>query len=401
MKAALIFVFWFQGVGIPLACINTTYSRTDEVEITSDLGYLIIGAFAHHGPAFYENEVKRCLKLLADDPQHFEARNDLGAAYTKLGMWEKAQAAFERNEELHPARYETASNLGVMYKKMGEYAEAESWIRKSLQLKPGGHMGLGDYYLLMIQWQQQKGQSLETENAGGGEARDADADANETATPIKNFLGVHYAAGSAATAKVANKEYVVTLIKNDISFSDAYLVLGDILFEEKNYQLALRAYHRASRLSLEQNSQPHSFIAGKRQANVITTWQAEAQPGHVIEEGPGWYDQLEDEVAAAAEWLEEFQKVEAVFIEKGLDVSFLNLKPEVEKQGFAKPRLLEAVYYEGTEADGDVFFRSIVVVGLFAAVGSVVVLLGICVAIVIYFSRRKRPASLDEKIVKT
>ena len=138
----------FSMVGTPfLACINTSYSRTDEVEITNDLAHLIIGAFAHHGPAFFENEVKRCQAILAKDPNKFDARNDLGAAYTKLGRWKDAEQAFNENNRRHPNRYKTASNLGVLYKKMGEFDKARMWIEKALKIRPEGHMGLGDYYL--------------------------------------------------------------------------------------------------------------------------------------------------------------------------------------------------------------------------------------------------------------
>lgn len=64
----------------------------------------------------------------------------------------------------------------------------------------------------------------------------------------KNFLGIRYDAGPEATAKAANEEYVVTLIKNDYQFADAYIVLGDILFNKGDYQLDLRAYLRVSSL---------------------------------------------------------------------------------------------------------------------------------------------------------
>jgi tetratricopeptide (TPR) repeat protein len=321
----------------------------------------------------------------------------LGAAYTKLGLWEKAQAAFEGNEERHPNAYETASNLGVMYKKMGEYSEAETWIRKSLQIKSGGHMGLGDYYLLMIQWKQEQGQSIETGQAAGA----ANAGGSQSAPRAKNFLGVAYDAGPAKTATVANKEYVVTLIKNDIAFSDAYLVLGDILFVEEDFQMALRAYYRASSLSNEQKFVAHGRIARDRQNAVIEQWRSASHPGHVIEEGPGSDQQLEEEVAAAADWLENYQRTEAEFIEKGLNVSFAALKPEVKKRGFTKPRLLEAIHYEGTAtAETPQLPITRVAMGLFAVFVALFVLMSFAVVIVVFFVLRSRPPS-SGKMVKT
>ncbi|MCF6335425.1 MAG: tetratricopeptide repeat protein, partial [Spirochaetales bacterium] len=136
----------------PLACINTTYSRADETEITDQLGHLIIGAFAHHGPDFYEAEVARCQRILLKKADDFDARNDLGAAFSKLEKWKLSLETFEENERRHPGRYETASNMGVMYKKREEFELAAQFIEKALKIKPGGHMGLGDYYLKMIRW---------------------------------------------------------------------------------------------------------------------------------------------------------------------------------------------------------------------------------------------------------
>ena len=147
--------FVFYGFFSQFACINTTYSRHDEKAITNDLGHLIIGAFAHHGEAFYRHEIKRCLKILETSPKDFDARNDLGAAYTKVKNYEAAVTAFTENEKLHAGRYETASNFGVLYKKMERFDLAETYIEKALEIKPGGHMGLGDYYLKMIRYRKQ------------------------------------------------------------------------------------------------------------------------------------------------------------------------------------------------------------------------------------------------------
>lgn len=263
------------------ACINTSYSRLDEVEITDDLLPLILGAFPHHGDAFYEHEIIRTEKILAQKPDDFEARNDLGAAHTKLGRWLLAQSEFEKNEKLHPVRYETASNLGVMFKKKGDYEQAEKYIKKALAIKPSGHMGLGDYYLKMIQWLK----NFES------------ADIIE-----KNFLGIPYNAGPEVTAKAANEDYVVTLIKNDYQFPDAYIVLGDILFSRGDYQLALRAYHRAQSL-IKPSQRPNfypSVIEG-RYDNIHTIWDNNKTSEHVIERGKG-VEQIYEEFDKAKNW---------------------------------------------------------------------------------------------------
>ena len=120
------------------ACINTSYSRAEEQLITDNLAQLIIGAFPHHGRAFYEHEVSRNQALLEKDPDDFVARNDLASAYTKLQKWDLALEHFEENERLHPGRYETASNLGVLYKKKGEYETAAAASPRNQTGRPYG-----------------------------------------------------------------------------------------------------------------------------------------------------------------------------------------------------------------------------------------------------------------------
>jgi hypothetical protein len=73
-------VVWF------MSCINTSYSRLDEVEITGNELDLILGQFAHHGERFYDNEVTRTKVLLVENENDFVARNDLASAYIYLHL---------------------------------------------------------------------------------------------------------------------------------------------------------------------------------------------------------------------------------------------------------------------------------------------------------------------------
>ncbi len=329
------------------ACINTSYSRADEVEITDELLPLILGAFPHHGKAFYEQELIRTRKILDAQPDDFDARNDLGAAYTKLEQWDLAQAEFEKNEKLHSGRYETASNLGVMYKKKGDFEQAEKYISKALEIKPGGHMGLGDYYLKMIQW------------LGGV----------EKLRENKNFLGVRYDEGPKASAQVANEEFIVTLIKNDYQFIDAYTVLGDILFSRGDYQLALRAYHRTLNLSesaIDANSSYYDNMIVDRIQNITAIWKKKKTDQHVIENHPfhpiPGHIQITREFDDSAKWLRQFQNIEDEFLSSNRLTTFESLMAEMDKRGINTPTILEAVYYKGTEDDGLQSIRRLVMI---------------------------------------
>ena len=296
-----------MSLGI-LACINTSYSVRDEQNITSDTRLLIIGAFAHHGPAFYEAELKRCQQILGNDPENFEARNDLGAALTKLGRYKKAKAEFLQNEQLHPARYKTASNLGVLFKKWDRFDEASEWTSRALEIKPGGHMGLGDYYLRMINWK--------AEHARTGDL------------PLTNFLGVEYLAGPEATARVANREYVETLIRNDMSFADAYLVLGDIALVEDDLQTALRSYLRATQLS---------DVSHPDRLRRVYARLEEEMPDQVLAAQDEWPKQIHSEFSAAEAWLARYQEIEVERLKAGKAVDFGSMKDATVAAGLQTP----------------------------------------------------------------
>ncbi|MFK5921898.1 MAG: tetratricopeptide repeat protein [Verrucomicrobiota bacterium] len=351
------------------ACINTTYSRADEVEITDDLLPLILGAFPHHGWAFYEHEIVRTLKVLSENPNDFHARNDLGAAYTKHQLWIMAQSEFDKNEKLHPGRYETASNLGVMYKKKGDYKQAEKYINQALEIKPGGHMGLGDYYLRMIQWL---------------------GNANQLDILEKNFLGVRYDAGPKASAKAANQDHIVTLIKNDYQFPDAYVVLGDILFTRGDHQLALRAYLRARSLIPSDLRQSfYSSVVENRIDQIRQIWTDNKTSEHVLEPDIGEI-QIYEEFEAARIWLDKFQAVEMELIKQNKATPFHTVLAEMDTQDIHPPVVLEAGFYKGRAKEPYSAYND-----PFSIIASIVILLTLLAVVIVslwaafrYFARR-------------
>ncbi|MCM8540685.1 MAG: tetratricopeptide repeat protein [Lentisphaeraceae bacterium] len=309
-----------------LSCVNTSYSRLDEVAINDELVDIILGQFPHHGKAFYENEIKIKEAKLIETPNDFELRNDIAVAYLKLAKWKDALFHFDLNENKYPSKYKTHANLGVMYKKMGEYEKAAFHIKKSLEIKPEGHMGLGDYYLKMIEWKHNYTQDQKT-----------------------NFLGIPYN-DSAHTAKVANKEYVITLIKNDYQFIDAYLVLGDILFEEKNYQLALRAYMRARTVNEQEKFGDIGFKAYHKMTHTVNQIKKNKGKWQVIDT-LRYRSQLEKEIENAELWLGEFQKTEKQLIANNETISFEKVRESMEENGYSKPQIMEAVVFKGLEYD--------------------------------------------------
>ena len=312
-----------------MSCINTTYSRMDEQSISSDEIDLILGQFAHHSQAFYLSEVKRTEALLDTSPKNFDARNDLASALIKLKQYKRAESEFLKNEELHPNSYETAANLGVLYKKMKRYGVAAESIQRSLLIKPEGHMGLGDYYLRMIQW---LGKS-----------------SNDPAiSPVVNFLGIEYGVDPLIVAKHprVKKSHLLTLIKNDYLFPDVYCVLGDVYFAEGNYQYALRCYTRANQLSQEIGNK----VYVSRRTQLFSIWRKLKTDAHVLSTLQA-FDQIDDELNAAKAWTDQFQRLESQRLQLGLPIDFITTKEALLATGVTKQKVLEAGFFKGEEND--------------------------------------------------
>ena len=334
----LILSLSFKGflILLLLSCVNTSYSRFDEKAIDDELVDLIVGQFPHHSSAFYENELKVKEPKLKENPDDFELRNDVAVAYLKLAKWSEAIFHFKLNESKHPGQYKTNSNLGVMYKKMGQFSEAAFYIKKALEIKPGGHMGLGDYYLKMINWRQQY-----------------NPEANI------NFLGVSYN-DSAKTAQIANKEYVITLIKNDYQFVDSYLVLGDILYEEGNLQLAIRAYIRAQQLGGIHNYGKQASIGFKKYQEAAKKL-AKSKSALQVSDVMKGYGQITSELNNAVQWLKDFQDTETEMIKAGKEITFEKVREEMTVNNLYKPRIIEAVVFRGMEYDPILIFLFIII----------------------------------------
>jgi tetratricopeptide (TPR) repeat protein len=291
------------------ACVNTSYSRDEEVQITEELIYLILGAFPAHSDHFYNDQVTKNTKALKADPTNVVARNDLAVAYLKLKQFDKAQAEFDTIDAQDKDRYTTHANLGVMYKKMGQYEKAAHHIGRSLEIKTEGHLGLGDYYLRMLKWRQ-------------------------TSNPTENFLGVPYADGAEATVKspLVNKEYLATLIKADRHFSDVYLVLGDVLFVEKKYQLAMRAYVQAEILNPEDPAK-----VWERMHRIESIWETQKKKGQIVEDAYHVYSIVRDEIGQAEKWVEDFKELEVSLMKSDLPASFDDIRDTLSANNIDKP----------------------------------------------------------------
>jgi tetratricopeptide (TPR) repeat protein len=320
-----LFCVLVLGVVELFACVNSTYSRLDEKRITNDLAFIVMGQFAHRSPDFYRYQVNRALAILKEKPEDFIARNDLAVAYIKLGSYRNAEEELKKNEQAYPGKYETAANLGVLYKKKQDFAKAAAYIEQSLTIKAGGHMGLGDYYLKMC------------ESLASGDVS-------------LNFLGVAYDAEPEENASVANKDYLISLIKNDYMFADSYLILGDILYVEGDYQLAALAYGRAQYLGV-------GFNIYERLNLLIKKWKAKKLVGEVVLDRVSLYRTLKVIMTKAEKWVEDFKHYDALIIkESGEAKEFNGVIAKMEAEGIPREYPLTVGIYKAYQLDPTAIF---------------------------------------------
>ena len=172
------------------------------------------------------------------------------------------------------------------------------------------------------------------------------------ATVTHNFLGVRFDAHPSATAKIANREHLITLIKNDMHFAGAYLALGDVLFEEGEYEMALRAYLRAGDLSNRIDGKTDDFVRSASDGRIsllVEHWKSNRRWGYVVVKK----DDLSifSEIEEAEKWLESYQGIESELLAKGVPVSFDVLNSEAKKRGLEKPKMIAQGYFKGTAYD--------------------------------------------------
>jgi len=89
---------------------------------------MVRGAYAE-AITFYQD-------LIALNPRHAVALNNLGAALLKVGRYKDAEAYFHQAIKMKPDYPDPYSNLGTLYLSRGGFADAEKALRHALKLNP-------------------------------------------------------------------------------------------------------------------------------------------------------------------------------------------------------------------------------------------------------------------------
>lgn len=164
-----------------------------------------------------------------------------------------------------------------------------------------------------------------------------------------------------------NREYIATLIKADRHFADAMLVLGDALFVEEDYELAMRAYIRA----MHDLKHPANEALQVRNDRIYKIWTEEAdrKKGYIVRPMYRIQSQARTEFLAAADWLQQFQKIEAARIGVRAPVDFAVVKEAMKAQGVREPVNLEMGVFKGKISSPTAFLVKAVTVVVLTVVG--------------------------------
>lgn len=299
-------------------CLWDSDTIEDEMQLRASVYDLITGQFAHHGDAYYTARMKR---LEAKGQLSKFEWNELAVAYVRLKQFEKARGILLKLNGDYPDDYTTLSNLGVLEKKTGHFKLAAEYIAKALTIKPEGHMGLGDWYLKSISWS-----AKHVKHVNNPEVTEA----------THNFLGEEYAKFRAysmgkkelSAEQQKRYEHLKNLLRNDQSFADGCLVMGDFLNQLGDKHLAFVAYARALKLN-----HPNAEMVKGRMKSLTEHWKG----GELSAAQFTTLEKTNKYFAGAEKWLNEFKQVEASLLVENPDPTFDDVFKAMKEQKKPQP----------------------------------------------------------------
>jgi tetratricopeptide (TPR) repeat protein len=121
----------------------------------------------------YELAVELLKRVVALEPKHKYAWNNLGRAYLGMQKSEDAIRAFQKAIEIDPYDEFAYNNLGLAYWRQQKYEEAVSAFRKQLEINPLDEFAHGNLGALYVEWHKyaeavpelEKAASLKPDNA--------------------------------------------------------------------------------------------------------------------------------------------------------------------------------------------------------------------------------------------
>lgn len=301
------------------ACLWDRDTIKDELKNNASVYDVIMGQFYHHGKAYYTAKKKQYLKELQTKKADLDLLNDLAVAHIRLEEFDKAKKVLGIALEKNRNYYKTLSNIGVMYKKTGDYKRAVDFTTKALSIKKEGHLGLGDWYLKMLEFRKKLDKKKKSST---------------------NFLGEkykdrEYVRDSRSKTLVERIKKLLLLVKNDQTFADGYFVLGDALLHKGELNLALRAFYRAKELKHHNMKLVEKRIHDGLEHYVIARRIGEKK---LPKYKPYYAKKIVAENKGVLEWQDLFTQIEEALIEKGAEASFENISKVMKAKKISKYR---------------------------------------------------------------
>jgi tetratricopeptide (TPR) repeat protein len=98
--------------------------------------YLFTQGNRHFTQGAYNQALALYQDVVALNPRHADALNNLGSALCKLGRYKEAEDYFRQAIGINPNNPEALNNLGNVLRSRGHIAESEIPLRRALKLKP-------------------------------------------------------------------------------------------------------------------------------------------------------------------------------------------------------------------------------------------------------------------------
>lgn len=183
--------------------------------------------------AQYLTEYYSFFQLTSGIGLNHNIHNNLGLAYDKIGMFEKAIQELHEALHLDPGYIEVHNNLGVTYYKMGLIDEAEKELKEATRLNPKyleAHCNLGNIY------------------ACTGKLEEALFELNEAIrinpeyAPAHNSLAEIYALQKRSTEAINEFREALRI---DPSYPAAHTNIGNFFLESGKYDEAIKEFQSA------------------------------------------------------------------------------------------------------------------------------------------------------------
>ena len=195
-----------------------------------------------------ENLYKETLKI---NPNHVDARNNLGIIFQALGKFQKARSCYEKAIQIQPEAYASYYNLGLVFKELGELQKAVDCHQKSIQIQPNhidAYSNLGIVFKKL------------------GEHQKAISCFEKAIKIQPNFVDAHYNLGI-SLKELGEHQKAISCFKKTIqinpNYAGAHNNLGVLFHELGEYKKAINFYQKELKLK------PNSINA---QANISSIY---------------------------------------------------------------------------------------------------------------------------------